>query len=53
MSLAALLIVVGLILWLLVPHLALIGLIVLIVGVCFALWAASSFRGGGPRRYWY
>jgi hypothetical protein len=53
MGLAALLIVLGVIIWLLVNPL--LGIILLVLGLVMLVWAGGSFRGGysGRSRVYY
>jgi 4-hydroxybenzoate polyprenyltransferase len=51
MGLALLLIFVGIVVWLLLNPL--LGLILFLAGIAVLIWAAFSFRGTAPRRYWY
>ena len=50
MGLAAVLIVLGILLWLLFSPL--LGIVCLAVGLILLLWAGAVV-GGGPRRTWY
>ena len=45
------LIIAGILLWIFVWPI--LGIILLILGIIDLFWAGPSFRGGGPRRWYY